>query len=223
MTGESGRQPPSGHMGTPEAAEILRVSSQTVRNWLRSGHLKGMGPVVEPDGATRYWAEMADVERLRLEREAEGNQVAEVIHDELTESREIVIETMRQAFEEVSEQAIARIVDAIVDQKDDLHKEINRQREQVAGELRRLAERQSGISSELHRAVELLGEEATRHAEQVEREKDFQRRTIQLQERWLESGGRAPMGRALGYAIMALLAVAVVLLLLIAIWTVLAH
>ena len=217
------REPPSGMMGTPEAADILKVSQQTIRNWLRSGHLKGMGPVVEPDGATRYWAEMADVERLRLEREAEGKQVAEVIHDELSESREIVIETMRRAFEEVSEQAIARIVDAIVDQRDDLHKEINRQREQVTGELRRLAERQSAISADLERAVEILGGEAERHAEQVEREKEFQARTIQLQERWLENGGRAPMGRVFGYAIMALLAVAVVLLCLIAIWTILAH
>ena len=219
----SEREAPAGMMGTPEAAEILQITQQSVRNWIRSGRLKGMGPVVEPDGATRYWAASEDVERLRLERESERKQVAEVVKDELSESREIAIETMRRAFEEVSEQAIARIVDAIVDQRDDLHREINRQREQVTGELRRLAERQNAIASDLERAVDILGGEAERHAEQVEREKEFQARTIQLQERWLENGGRAPMGKPIGYAIMALLAVAVVLLCLIAIWTILAH
>jgi DNA-binding transcriptional MerR regulator len=211
MSGASeGREPPVGHVGTPEAAEVLGVTQQSVRNYVRAGTLKGER-VIEPNGDTRYWVDIEDLERLRSEREIQKGEIAEVIGGELTQSRQIMLDQILGRLE-ASDQ---RIVDAIVDQKDELRRAIEQQRQQVLRELRALQERQTGISADLHAAVELLRAEAERHAEQVEREKQFQARTLEIQEQWSEGGGRTPLGRYWGFLILALTLFIVVLLLLI--------
>jgi predicted transcriptional regulator len=60
------KKAPQGYVGTPEAARLLGVTQQTIRNRIRAGTLEGQ-EVQYPDGERRYYVERPSLE-LELSR-----------------------------------------------------------------------------------------------------------------------------------------------------------
>lgn len=151
---------PEGFMLPREAAEVLGVSEESVKNWIRSKRLAGR-EWLTPKGEKRYHAE---AEAVRVEAAARG-EVARA-------------ETVREVGKEVALNS-ERLAEAIMD-------EFRRQGEKVGGELLNNREERRLQHQELLEILTALRKEfaQTRRElrEAAEREQRHQERVLRLME-----------------------------------------
>jgi predicted transcriptional regulator len=89
---------PQGYVGTPEAARLLGVTQQTIRNRIRAETLKGQ-EVQYPDGERRYYVERSslDLELSRRGQVARYETIAEysqTLADHFTRQAEMLRDVM---------------------------------------------------------------------------------------------------------------------------------
>ena len=92
------KRAPQGYVGTPEAARLLGVTQQTIRNHIRAETLKGQ-EVQYPDGERRYYVERSslDLELSRRGQVARYETIAEysqTLADHFTRQAEMLRDVM---------------------------------------------------------------------------------------------------------------------------------
>jgi len=92
------KKAPQGYVGTPEAARLLGVTQQTIRNRIRAGTLEGQ-EVQYPDGERRYYVERPslDLELSRRGQVARYENIADysqTLADHFSRQTEMLKETM---------------------------------------------------------------------------------------------------------------------------------
>ena len=103
------KRAPQGYVGTPEAARLLGVTQQTIRNRIRAETLQGK-EVQYPDGERRYYVERLslDLELSRRCQVARYETIAEysqTLADQFTRQTE----TLRDAIESQNTQYSLRL------------------------------------------------------------------------------------------------------------------
>ena len=112
------KKAPQGYVGTPEAARLLRVTQQTIRNRIRAGTLKGKD-VEYQDGERRYYVERPslDLELSRRGQVARYENIADysqAIADHSTRQARM----LRDAIEDQNAEYSRRLQDMELNQKD---------------------------------------------------------------------------------------------------------
>lgn len=112
------KRAPQGYVGTPEAARLLGVTQQTIRNRIRAGTLKGE-EVRYPDGERRYYVDQPslDLEISQRGQVARYENIAEysqTLADHFTRQTEMLGDAMRSQNAEYSR----RLEDMEHNQKD---------------------------------------------------------------------------------------------------------
>ena len=130
------KKAPQGYVGTPEAARLLGVTQQTIRNRIRAGTLQGK-EVQYPDGERRYYVEQPS---LDLEISRRG-QVAR--------------------YENVAEYS-QTLADHFTRQATMLRDAINSRNAEYSRRLEDMANNQKEMSAKLNEAVDILRESADR-------------------------------------------------------------
>jgi DNA-binding transcriptional MerR regulator len=100
------KRAPQGYVGTPEAARLLGVTQQTIRNRIRAGTLKGK-EVRYPEGERRYYVEhpALDLELSRRGQVARYENIAEysqTLADHFTRQAKLLRDTMEAQNAEYS-------------------------------------------------------------------------------------------------------------------------
>ena len=130
------KKAPQGYVGTPEAARLLGVTQQTIRNRIRAGTLEGE-EVQYPDGERRYYVEQPS---LDLEISRRG-QVAR--------------------YENVAEYS-QTLADHFTRQAKMLRDAINAQNAECSRRLDGMENNQKEIAAKLNEVVDILRESADR-------------------------------------------------------------
>jgi hypothetical protein len=130
------KKPPQGYVGTPEAARLLRVTQQTIRNRIRAGTLTG-SEVQYPDGERRYYVERPSLD-LELSRRG---QVAR--------------------YENIAEYS-QTLADHFTRQAEMLRDSMEAQNTQYSRRLENMEQNQRDIAAKLNEAVDILRESAER-------------------------------------------------------------
>jgi predicted transcriptional regulator len=100
------KKAPQGYVGTPEAARLLGVTQQTIRNRIRAETLQGK-EVQYPDGERRYYVDQSslDLELSRRGQVARYENIAEysqTLADHFTRQTEMLREAMQSQHAEYS-------------------------------------------------------------------------------------------------------------------------
>jgi hypothetical protein len=100
------KKAPQGYVGTPEAARLLDVTQQTIRNRIRAGTLKGK-EAQYPDGERRYYVERPslDLELSRRGQVARYENIADysqTLADHFTRQTEMLRDVMESQNAEYS-------------------------------------------------------------------------------------------------------------------------
>jgi DNA-binding XRE family transcriptional regulator len=143
MAGRPHERPPSGYVTVPNAAKILGVTAQTVRNWMKNGRLDGKRGRSK-SGEPRYFVESASLEealaRNGVSRLSSGNQEVE---GELATCLD-AMSTRQEDFEKRFEKRVLDILETLERQEQTgaPHEEVSALREQLRAEqaARRAAE-----------------------------------------------------------------------------------
>lgn len=162
-------EPPEGHISAQEAARILGLSDERIRQMIRERTLKGEGPVYE-EGRLRYWADAADVERRRRERQRPPT-VSDVESVQET-SREIALRAIAEIIAAKLDMTTEQMVRAIMAQERAIVAEIQSQREEVAAkldEMRGSVDAGVEIISEQSRKLDARSQAEVVHQERVRR------------------------------------------------------
>ena len=169
---------PGGHVGTPEAAEALDVTVQTVRNMLRRGELEGMMDVVdEATGQKRHYVLESSL------REAAAKRGSPARREDVEKSGMDAAHFVN-AHAEILASEILGELRSIREERREQHRGLM----EVLGELK--AGQKTFLASR-ERYIEAL-EEMNRHRdadreifrEQAEREKRYQERMIEFVEEY---------------------------------------
>jgi predicted transcriptional regulator len=101
------KKAPQGYVGTPEAARLLGVTQQTIRNRIRAETLQGKD-VQYPDGERRYHVERPslDLELSRRGQVARYENIAEysqTLADHFTRQTEMLSDAMKSQNAEYSQ------------------------------------------------------------------------------------------------------------------------
>jgi len=113
-----GKKAPQGYVGTPEAARLLGVTQQTIRNRIRAETLKGK-EVQYPDGERRYYVERSslDLELSRRGQVARYENVAD-FSQTLADHSARQAKMLRDAMEAQNGEFLRRLEDMEHNQKD---------------------------------------------------------------------------------------------------------
>ena len=140
----AGKKAPQGYVGTPEAARLLGVTQQTIRNRIRAETLKGK-EVRYPDGERRYYVERPslDLELSRRGQVARYENVADysqTLADHFTRQASM----LRDAMEAQNSEYARRLEDVELHQKD-----VAAKLNEVVDILRKSAEREQRFQEDV--------------------------------------------------------------------------
>lgn len=128
-------QPPQGYISAPEAARMIGVHQETVRNYVKDEKLEGMREFDPRSRQHRYWIKRESVERFIEETADEPERIEQA--DQLARRTEEVLE--RIAVQEAG-----------------VNQNLGQFREDVQARLIRVEERQEQVIRSLDRAVGAL-------------------------------------------------------------------
>lgn len=151
---QSGSQPPQGYIGAPEAARMVGVHQETIRNWLKDKKLEGFKEYDPETKRERYWVTRESVNAKVAEKETEPERIE--AEDQLARRTEDIL--MR-----------------IADQERTLHERLGDFHNDINTQLDKVEERQGRVIENLGRAVEILEDLG-------ERSKSFQERMLEMLE-----------------------------------------
>ena len=146
MAGRALAEAPPKHVTAPKAAKRLGVTSQTIRNWVKSGYLDGTREQLV-SGEPRYFVEIASLEEALARN---GVSPLSSVNQEVAEDQELAedeLATRLDAFEK-------RVLDILEplarqEQTEVPHEEVSALREQLRAE--QTARREAEIERDLLR------------------------------------------------------------------------
>jgi hypothetical protein len=155
-------QAPEGYLTIREAAEILEITDQAIRNRIKRGTLPSR-EVVHGENETRRYIPKESIQRALQEKTlpATRSDTDEMVH----------------LMESLAQRMLAQIVGEVVENRDTLRDAILSQEKKVTGAIdnqrRQVTERLDLLVEDMHRAIEIMQQAA-------QREKELQERMLKL-------------------------------------------